>query len=233
MNKILVVPDIHGRSFWIEPCQNWQGSIVFLGDYHDPYPFQTSVNRSLDNLEKLVDFVTSNKDRCTCLFGNHDNYGFSKSIPSGCRHDNRNHVKVHDLLKKLNLQIIKVVDPNIIFSHSGILPNWLLEHAIPNWYDVEYLDINNEAFSDISPYRGGVFPDYREHQVGSCLFGDVREYDEQPHIPGYYQIFGHTQLENDPIIKKDYACLDCRECFVVNTETKEIKPYGQEVLCKS
>ena len=226
--KILVVPDIHGRDFWIEPCYNWQGSIIFLGDYHDPYPFQVSKEKSLENLKQLVEFVTNNKDRCTCLMGNHDNYGFSRSIPNQCRHDNYNHSKVHDLLSKLNLQLIKIVDPNIIFSHSGILPNWLKEHAIPNWYDVEFLDIDNEALSDVSSYRGGRFPNYREHQVGSCLFGDVREYDEEPHIPGYFQIFGHTQLEKDPIIKEDYACLDCRKCFIIDTQTHKIIPYNNE-----
>ena len=37
MTKILVIPDIHGRSFWKESCNNWECRIVFLGDYHDPY----------------------------------------------------------------------------------------------------------------------------------------------------------------------------------------------------
>lgn len=71
MNKILIVPDIHGRDFWIEPCQKWQGSIVFLGDYHDPYSFQVSLNRSRLNLKKLVEFYENNADRIICLIGNH------------------------------------------------------------------------------------------------------------------------------------------------------------------
>ena len=37
MTKILVIPDVHGRTFWKEPCNNWEGKIIFLGDYHDPY----------------------------------------------------------------------------------------------------------------------------------------------------------------------------------------------------
>ena len=37
-NRILVIPDVHGRSFWKKaveetPCEK----IVFLGDYMDPY----------------------------------------------------------------------------------------------------------------------------------------------------------------------------------------------------
>ena len=37
MTKILIIPDLHGRTFWKEPCYNWEGKIIFLGDYHDPY----------------------------------------------------------------------------------------------------------------------------------------------------------------------------------------------------
>ena len=231
--KILVIPDIHGRDFWIEPCQKWQGSIIFLGDYHDPYPFQVSEKKSLKNLEQLIEFITNNKDRCTCLIGNHD-FPYIKRARtiSKCRYDWYNHSKVEKLLEKLDLQLIKIVGPNVIISHSGILPNWLKEHAISHFADLETIDLKNEAFDDISPYRGGTFPFYREHCVGSCIFGDVREYDSEPHIPDYYQIFGHTQLEKNPIITQDYACLDCRQCFIVDTETKEIKPYDN-IFCKS
>lgn len=220
--KILVVPDIHGRDFWKEPCQKWQGLIVFLGDYHDPYPSQVSIKRSLKNLEELVEFVTNNTN-CRCLLGNHD-VGYMENHRSTCRHDDRNHYKVQELINKLDPQLIYYTDDHILFSHSGILPNWLKEHAIQHWWDLETISLDNEAFDDVSPYRGGMFPNYREHEVGSCLFGDVREYDEQPHIPEYYQVFGHTQL-SAPIIKDDYACLDCRKCFVVDTETKKIKEY--------
>ena len=40
--KILVLPDIHGRHFWKEPCNNIEtyDKVVFLGDYLDPYDFE-------------------------------------------------------------------------------------------------------------------------------------------------------------------------------------------------
>ena len=46
--KILIIPDIHGRSFWIEPCSHIDefDKVIFLGDYHDPYPFEVSQNTS-------------------------------------------------------------------------------------------------------------------------------------------------------------------------------------------
>lgn len=214
-DEILIVPDVHGRKFWIDPCLNWQGSIIFLGDYHDPYPFQASTKSSLKNLEKLVDFVSSNKDRCTCLYGNHEGIYCNLNCPEGGRTDYYNLNKVSDLLCKLNLQFYKIID-NIIFSHAGILPTWLEINNLT----LENLQLSKDsiALSWVSPMRGGYEP------CGGILFGDVREYDSQSHIPDYYQVFGHTQLES-PIIKDDYACLDCRECFIMNTKTKEIKPY--------
>ncbi len=230
--KILCVPDIHGRDFWKEPCQQWQGLIVFLGDYHDPYPMQVSIKKSLENLEELVDFVKNNRNRCICLLGNHD-AGYMENSRGNfiCRRDVRNYYKVQDLLTKLKPQLIYHTDDHVIFSHSGILPAWLEDHAISHWYDLDFMDIDNEAFDDISPYRGGT--SFKKNFVGSCIFGDLREYDEQPHISDYFQVFGHTQLIDKPIIKEDYACLDCRKCFVIDTETKKIEEYEKFIFSKS
>ncbi|MGN0966722.1 MAG: hypothetical protein ACI4OP_03910 [Candidatus Coprovivens sp.] len=55
--------------------------------------------------------------------------------------------------------------------------------------------------------------------TGSMVWSDVREEDRES---TYYQIFGHTQLKSVPIITNTYACLDCRKCFTLNTETSEI-----------
>lgn len=72
--KILVIPDVHGRDFWMEPCAHPEkyDKIVFLGDYHDPYLFQVSQKISRRRLrDKLVPFVEQNKDKVVCLLGNH------------------------------------------------------------------------------------------------------------------------------------------------------------------
>lgn len=227
MSKILCVPDVHGRNFWIEPCQKWQGPIVFLGDYHDPYPFQVSKEKSLENLEQLVKFVADNRDRVTCLIGNHDCKYLNIRCPDGGRFDNRNYTKVGSLLKKLNLQWCLFSPGYVLFSHAGILKGWLEDHAkqITEIPDMSYQD---EALDDVSPNRGGRFPSYRENKVGSIVWGDLDEYNTSPHVEGYYQIFGHTQQESDPVIKEDYACLDCRQCFIVDTDTKEIIPYNEQ-----
>ena len=78
MSEILILGDIHGRSFWKEPCNNWTGKIIFLGDYHDPYgeyiveaPDKVE---SLTNLKELVAFVLNilNFSYVICILGNHE-----------------------------------------------------------------------------------------------------------------------------------------------------------------
>lgn len=70
MSKVLCIPDIHGRAFWKEPCNNWEGDIVFLGDYHDPYPQQVFPDESLENLKELVEWSKTHK--AIFLLGNHE-----------------------------------------------------------------------------------------------------------------------------------------------------------------
>lgn len=219
MSKILCVPDVHGREFWREPCQDWQGSIVFLGDYHDPYSFQVSQDKSRKNLEKLVEFYKENSDRIVCLLGNHDgNYLIGHGFAD--REDHYHYDKIKRLLLELNPRITYQAG-NILFSHSGVLPEWLEDNSI-TLEELNTIELNHPALRDISPMRGGY-----GCNVGSCLWGDVREYATHKHIPDLYQIFGHTQLARDPIIKEDFADLDNRQCYIVDTETNEIESYAE------
>jgi hypothetical protein len=46
------------------------------------------------------------------------------------------------------------------------------------------------------------------------VWNDVDEMvKDAAELPGWYQIFGHTQQEFDPIICEHFACLDCRRAF--------------------
>jgi hypothetical protein len=37
-------------------------------------------------------------------------------------------------------------------------------------------------------------------------------------LPWDYQVFGHSQQEKEPIITKEFACLDCRKAFILTDE---------------
>lgn len=216
--KLLVLPDIHGRDFWIEPCSNVKDydKVIFLGDYHDPYPYQVSRDSSRYNLrDDLLPFILENKDKVVCLIGNHDYQYLTKNPVS--RFDAYHAEEITKYLKQMPLQMTYQID-GYLFSHAGVLPKWLSQHNL-TLNQINSLAIENPAFMDISPIRGG------ESAVGSCIWGDIREYDANYHYADIYQIFGHTQMRG-PYITTDYACLDCSQAFVVDTELKTITPYS-------
>lgn len=74
MKKVLVIPDIHGRTFWKEPCSKIDEyeKIIFLGDYLDPYDFENiSVEDAIANFEEIIDFAKKNINKVILLLGNH------------------------------------------------------------------------------------------------------------------------------------------------------------------
>lgn len=74
--EILVIPDIHGRIFW-KDATKFDGEIIFLGDYHDPYGEYVDEEpdkiESLTNLRELAAFVKNRRKTSDviCLLGNH------------------------------------------------------------------------------------------------------------------------------------------------------------------
>lgn len=210
MSKILCVPDIHGRDFWINSAREYideVDKIVFLGDYHDPYLYEVSKDTSRHRLrDDLVPFVLEHKDKCVCLFGNHDGNYIVGDMADRIDYQHKEEIKKY--LIQLNLKLIYKVD-NYLFSHAGVLPKWLKVNQL-SLEDLETLPFNHQSLLDISPYRGGI------NECGSCVWGDVREYFESEKIPNIYQIFGHTQLEKQ-FITSEFACLDCRKTFLIDT----------------
>ena len=219
--KLLIIPDIHGRDFWMEPCSHIDefDKVIFLGDYHDPYLFQVSQDKFRHRLrDQLVPFVTEHKDKVVCLMGNHDgNYIIGEMAD---RMDIFHRVEIRNLLKQMDLKLAYMVD-GYLFTHSGVLPAWLDYNKL-TLEDVLNNNVPVDALTQVSPRRRGTSP------CGSCIWGDVREYDMNQKLENTYQIFGHTQLIS-PIIAPHWACLDCRMAFVLDTEIKELERYGESI----
>lgn len=233
MNNILILPDIHGRSFWKNPCKDWKDTIVFLGDYHDPYAGvenEPTVKQSLENLEELVEFVTKRRketDAATiCLLGNHD-WQYLGGI-GNCRYDFTHSHEVVELLDELDLQVYyhfedQTIKPlnKFLFSHAGITQDWLdyndldLESLLIAYEKDQCSELNNVPIS-----RGG------NAKYGSCIWNSVEDYAMENHIPDFYQIFGHTWGGRIyPIVQQDYAMLDCAKAFVLDTEINQLTPW--------
>lgn len=244
---LLILPDIHGRTFWKKAVETYPDlPVIFLGDYLDPYYNRIEKIYSYEaipNFLEILQYKQEHKEQVTLLLGNHDLHYLSYDIDCS-----RKDMERMDEIRKLftdnlnEFQIAltrKVGDVTFLFSHAGILPGWL-DLRLP---DIDKSDVEgicnilnsrihtDTAFSrtlitDASYYRGG------PSEFGSPVWADVDEHEETvpystrkkdyPYkLPGnIMQVFGHTQQLQDPIYRPHFCCLDCRRPFLLTTEGK-------------
>lgn len=254
--KILICSDVHCRDFYKPILEVKDTPIVFLGDYLDPYPDEgCSFEDGFANLEEIIDFAKNNHN-VTLLVGNHDNSYIWEDY--GCSRFNKRFYNDAHALFRENLELFKPFKQfdEVIFSHAGISKGWIdvnkREKFIPDDVDLNgLLDwINSEwnkeccyeglikkiwytnfrsTIFDIGYIRGGEAP------YGGPFWCDISEMlNPLPII----QIFGHTQLQHkgtfinvSTIRNTNHVpayCVDSREIFEFNTETKELKIYGKD-----
>lgn len=75
MSKILIIPDVHGRTFWriAEEVINEMDKVVFLGDYLDPYPEENiTPDDALNEFYKILEFKDKYPEKVVLLIGNHE-----------------------------------------------------------------------------------------------------------------------------------------------------------------
>lgn len=213
MNKVLILPDIHGRRFWKESCNNIDQytKVIFLGDYFDPYNFENiSVTDCIDNFKEILELKKNNMDKIVLLLGNHDYpyysddyYHFSKYH---CRHSKMYHNEISDLFVK-NKEYFKLchVEGDILFTHAGIESGWLYDvvgcNEKSNINDI--CNVINELQDNIkgqhklymiTSQRGGW------NKYGSCIWADINDImwdidtddNKRKPIQNMKQVFGHT-----------------------------------------
>jgi predicted phosphodiesterase len=158
--KILVVGDIHGRTFWKSPVEryiNKVDKIVFLGDYFDPYPNDDgecpSFSFMMSNFNEILDLKKANPDKVVLLYGNHDYHYASKKFDDMARSTRFNNFKSYELRQTFNensdlFQLCYIADnenKKVVFTHAGITKFWLdLLH------DTDYIDddVYNSIYED-------------------------------------------------------------------------------------
>lgn len=229
MSKYLIVPDVHGRTFWKEAKEliNEVGRVIFLGDYLDPYYYEgISRREAINQFKEIIQFSKDYPGKVILLLGNHD-CAYCYNFGSASRYDYENEEEIKKLFKD-NIYLFRLWylgDNNCLFSHAGITNYWL--NISLKCKDIE--EFISKSDNDLIPhlwkissYRGGY------DNKGSIIWSDVRESDREE---TFYQIFGHTQLESNPIITDKWACLDVRRCFLFNTKTKKItESNGNEIV---
>ena len=230
---LLIIPDIHGRLFWISVTRKYpELPVIFLGDYLDPYTYYEDIlpSEALANFKEILDFKKSNMDRVTFLLGNHDIHYFDKDMNSS-RKDKEHYEEIHQIFSE-NLSLFKLAmtvrteAKDFLFTHAGIDIGWL-RHRMPevNPNDVHDIckSLNDKLITEESLYDfvfNGLM-DVSASRWGYARYPSPVWTDETDHqymrerLPNVYQVFGHTQQESEPVITEHYACLDCRRAFLL------------------
>lgn len=225
MSKVLIVPDVHGRTFWKYAKNHVDefDKVVFLGDYLDPYPHEhISFDDAVQNFKQILDFKNKNKDKVVLLLGNHDMHYYNTGFMDCSRMNYARREEMYHLYTGWDFFNLAYIYDNYLFSHAGVYTEWLEENdlTLDDLIDDNAIERCMPALSDVSYWRGGCC------DAGSCIWSDIRESSNRHPDTTYYQIVGHTQLADKPYRTPKIACLDVRKCFLLDTETKEITSIG-------
>ena len=236
MKELVIIPDVHGRPFWKEPVQealSRRNHVIFLGDYLDPYGGEgISQADAFERFEEILELKKEHTEFITLLLGNHDLHYLSPDLAGG-RKDYLRAGRIKALLQE-NAGSFRIAetfhlgDKDFLCSHAGILGGWLASH--PELFEGQnghavVATLNELWLSETRrPELYRLLADIPYSRWGRARFGspvwsdvdDVRRDTEE--ILGYYQIFGHSQQENAPVITEFFACLDCRRAFKLTEE---------------
>ena len=230
LKKVLIIPDVHGRDFWKEPCREDKigkyDKIIFLGDYVDPYEDEGLHSKDgVSMLKEIIDFKKAHEDKVVLLLGNHDLHYIYDDIEKSSRYDGifANEIR---LIFNENMDLFQLAfecefgGKRHLFTHAGIMASWYERHkerigelTADNLNKLLETRESRIPLNDVSPYRM-FFPMYSS---GSIIWSDVQERfrkRDNGEIDGIMQTFGHTRMRKGGFIdQKNWACLDCQEAF--------------------
>lgn len=228
--KLILVSDLHGDIHWKRGLkyfnENPDSIMIFLGDYLDPYTRYDGITQgqAYINFKETLEFARNNHERVILLLGNHDRF-YSNRDEECCRHDYKNYAAIAKLFKdNEDLFQFAYKKGDYLITHAGVCDKWLRQNQLEEIIDenniVDYLNNNPKTLWQIGASRGG-------RGYGSplwcCWEGDW-PYVNNPF--NLVQIFSHTWDPDIHNVRKDSSkrimCIDCRECFLLDTETGEI-----------
>ncbi len=210
--RLLVVPDVHGRTFWraaVGKYIDYVDKVIFLGDYLDPYQDEGEEHRPEDtytNMMNIIGLKQANKDKVVLLKGNHDQHYCSEifnELAGGTRQDALNWNKYnktfneHKRLFKL-AYMEQVNDIPYLFTHAGLTTFWLNQVNTKEWKlpdkEVSVDDPEIVRRINLLDFEGpgqellgivGWRRSWFGDKTGSVLWADIREHSI-PHAPKVY-----------------------------------------------
>ena len=217
--RILVVPDVHGRTFWRSSVKQYLDEvdrIVFLGDYMDPYQeegIEYWPNEVFENFMKIIELKQQYEDKVVLLKGNHDQHYCSRFFYEwgrGSRCDNTHWKKYHltfslykDLFQLAHLE--QVNDITFVFSHAGLTQYWLNKVNTQLWQlndeevsvtdpqiinRINLLDDDEGEGQELLSVIGEARTAFNGEKTGSILWADIEEHAINP----AYGMFGLNKV---------------------------------------
>jgi len=154
--KVLILPDIHGRTFWKYAVQRFPKEqcpdlkIIFLGDYLDPYTGYDGISKedAYVNFEDILDYAKTD-NRVTLLIGNHDWHYFVNL--DTCRMDtlrarNIEHLFIENISRFKLTETVNIGKDFYLFSHAGITSTWLNDISEISKNRLKYLENNKDRY---------------------------------------------------------------------------------------
>lgn len=207
--KTLVVGDLHGKYEIAMRALEFDGNIIFIGDYVDSYDRTTE--EELMTLDLVLDAIKSTDGRVRGLLGNHE-MGYIDTSMGASRSSVE--VQIGMMTRPIHLLESYIWLDGILLSHAGVsqkLLNYLKVHVSG------YLD--DRRFNQIG--------DARRNYVAGIPAGGLfwcdwwKEFDP---VSGLRQVVGHSRYRPpgaDPgVVTKgenyNIDCLDTKhECLVI------------------
>ena len=224
MGKILLVPDVHGRSFWREAKNRVDEYeyIIFLGDYLDPYPWEgITWEEAEKGFIEILNFKKEHSNKVVLLIGNHDYHYIDMQFMDCSRLNHKLREHIHNVFEEnknlFQLGFAYLDDKcDYLFTHAGVYEEWLHENDI-FVEDILNKVVSSTALSSISLWRGGV------DNVGSCIWADIHEYYNHTPAEGWIQYVGHSQQQSHPHKTRAITCVDCRRLFELDPKTNKLR----------
>jgi len=231
MPSYIIIPDVHGRAFWRDAVKGVpEVPVIFLGDYIDPYDYEGIPDEEVfSGFEEIIELKRAYPDAVTLLLGNHDLHYVDRDLEGGRYdrlHADRNRAAILDNADLFDMaHVVTVHATRLLFTHAGLRLGWIAKHRDifdlvkytdwadclnDMWHDADRRPALLKALEDVPYSRWG------RCRYGSPIWNDVDDFEDgKEELPGYCQIFGHSQQEYNPVITDYYACLDCRRPFLL------------------
>lgn len=231
--QILIIPDVHGRTFWKEPVRNIDKfeKVIFLGDYLDPYPSEGIYTcDAIIVFKEIIALKEKYPEKVILLLGNHDvHYLWFRDVKPCTRFSLVNVDQILDMFYE-NQKLFKVAHSEVIgpkvylFSHAGITNKWLTSNGLkPSFFDIDDFlngmkktEGGRKQLAQVGMSRMGKYPSGGPMWADFVI--DMNGGDEKVDYL-LYQIVGHTRSRTENRKGPHAACLDCMKAWVMDCES--------------